>query len=118
MSWSLGVQEELADYINGTNPNVQFTSIQMLAILEEVRATCHVAHVLCKKSVASICKSERNLRASCSLPVVIIRRKHTHPSTGWLAHRMAACHSSGLFQFYRLLTSLKPGVPVMAIRGP
>lgn len=44
-SWSLCVQEELADYINGTNPNVQFTSMQMLAILEEVRATCRVAHV-------------------------------------------------------------------------
>ena len=51
VSWSLGVQEELADYINGTNPNVQFTSIQMLAILEEVHATCQVAHVICKMRV-------------------------------------------------------------------
>jgi len=30
------VQEELGQYVSRTNPNVQFTSIQMVAILEEV----------------------------------------------------------------------------------
>ncbi|KAK9843482.1 hypothetical protein WJX81_004938 [Elliptochloris bilobata] len=29
-------RDELANYINSTNPNVQFTSVQMLAILEEI----------------------------------------------------------------------------------
>ena len=68
MSWSLGMQEELADYINGTNPNVQFTSIQMLAILEEVRATSHVFTLGSKEQLAITFKSF----SSCVSPVLCL----------------------------------------------